>query len=93
MTETKYVKESNDAPVIFHPNFLEGRAAYFHIMVSNSLQPLHIIKAAVKAGAAAEHAEARKDYCYEARVMAVGGEFYSFVVETYGFGLLQVCKR
>ena len=43
---------------------------------------IYIYKAVVKAGAAAEHAEARKDDCHEARVMAVGGEFYPVVVET-----------
>ena len=56
--------------------------------------------AAVKAGAAAEHVEARKDDHHEARVMAVEEEFYPLVVETYGYWtpaslqiLMLICSR
>ena len=101
VTDNKYAKRgqqcsSYDASHpgdIFHPDFLDGRDAYFDITVSNSLQPSAYHQAAVKAGAAAEHAEVRKDDCREARIMAVGGEFTHFWLRLMAFGLLQVCKH
>ena len=70
---------------VFHPDFLEGKPAYFDITVRNSLQPLYVTKAAVRAGAAAEAGEEQKDTRHEANVLATGGLFYPLVLETLGF--------
>ena len=60
---------------IFHPDFLEGRPAYFDITVRKSLQPLYVTKSAVRAGAAAKADEEQKDIRHEDRVRAADGLF------------------
>ncbi|XP_062511254.1 uncharacterized protein LOC134187153 [Corticium candelabrum] len=42
---------------VFHPDFLEGRPAFFDVSVRNSMQPSYVYKAAIKPGAAAEAGE------------------------------------
>ena len=58
------------AQVTFHPDFIDGKAAYFDIKVRNSLQPCHIVTAATCAGAAAQAGEMEKDDCHEQNVIA-----------------------
>ena len=68
---------------IFHPDFLLGHPSFFDVTVSNSLQPSFIIEAASNAGAAAEAAEACKDFLHADRVTATGNIFYPLAaVET-----------
>ena len=77
---------------VFHPDFLEGRPAYFDITVRNSLQPLYVTKSAVRAGAATEAGEEQKDIHHEDRVRTAGGLFYPLVVETLGLWSLFSIK-
>ena len=60
---------------VFHPDFLEGRPAYFDVTVRNSLQPSYVTKSAVRAGAAAEAGEEQKDIRHEDRVCTAGSLF------------------
>ena len=62
---------------VFHPDFLEGRPAYFVVTVRNSLQPLYVTKSAVRAEAAAEAGEEQEDIHHEDRVRTAGGLFYT----------------
>ena len=46
---------------IFHPDFLQGRPAYFALSVRNSLQKSFIVSSAITAGSAAAAGEMEKD--------------------------------
>ena len=69
---------------IFHPDFVQGKPAYFDVSVRNSLQPQFLCRAASLAGAAGEAGEMAKDARHEEGVIAVGGVFFPLVVETLG---------
>ena len=56
-SSTNYKKPGD----IFHPDFLDGRSAYFDLTVRNSLLPKFISVAATQPGAAAEAGENDKD--------------------------------
>ena len=69
---------------VYHPDFSQGKPAYFDVSVRNSFSPSHIINAASKAGVAAEAGECEKDLRHDENVAAAGGIFYPLIVETYG---------
>ena len=69
---------------IFHPDFVQGKPAYFDVSVRNSLQPQFLCRAASLAGAAGEAGEMAKDARHEEGVIAAGGVFFPLVVETLG---------
>ena len=69
---------------VYHPDFSQGKPAYFDVSVRNSFGPSHIINAASKAGVAAEAGECEKDLRHDENVAAAGGIFYPLIVETYG---------
>ena len=69
---------------LYHPDFLEGRPAYFDVSVRNSLQPSYIVHAATNPGVAAEAGEEEKDAKHDADVTNTGCSFYPLVVETLG---------
>ena len=76
--------QSNDRPGdVFHPDFLQRKAAYFDISVRNSFTN-HFINNCTKAGAAAEAGEVQKDLHYDSDVTNAGASFYPMIVETYG---------
>ena len=83
--EQKCGGESNNRPGdVFHPDFLEGRLAFFYVSVRNSMQPSYFSKAAIKPGAAAEAAEIEKDEKHDKVITQEGGHFYPLIVETFG---------
>ena len=57
---------------------------FFDITVRNLLQGRFLNQASVKPGAAAAAGEKEKDLIHNSRVVNSGGEFYPFVVETFG---------
>ena len=69
---------------IYHPDFTQGRAAYFDVSIRNSFNPSQIINAANEAGAATKFGESEKDNRHDNNVTAASGLFYPLVVETYG---------
>ena len=69
---------------VFHPDFLEGRPAFFDVSVRNSIQPSYVSKAAIKSGAAAEAGEIEKDEKNDRVVTQAGGHFSPLIVETLG---------
>ena len=69
---------------IFHPDFVQGKPAYFDVSERNSLQPQFLCRAASHAGAAGEAGEMEKDARHEEGVIAAGGVFFALVVETLG---------
>ena len=79
---------------VYHPNFLEGKPAYFDISVRNTLQPQFLNQAAAKPGAAGIAGEEEKDEKNNKIVESCGGKFYPLVVETLGmwtsFGLEMI---
>ena len=46
---------------IYHPDFINGKPAFFDITVRNSLQPRYVVSSATSAGTAALAGEAEKD--------------------------------
>ena len=91
LTDNKHAKwechsgyDSSRPGDLFHPDFLLGRPGFFNVTVANSLQPSFIIKASSNAGAAAEAAEACKDFHHTDRVTAAGGIFCPLAVVTLG---------
>ncbi|XP_062506000.1 uncharacterized protein LOC134182590 [Corticium candelabrum] len=83
--EQRCSSQSMDRPGdVFHPDFSNGKAAYFDISVRNSFSPSHVINAAVKAGAAAQAGEMEKDERHDSNVSSYGCLFYPLVVESYG---------
>ena len=69
---------------VYHPDFLKGQAAYFDVIIRNSLQPLYISKSAIQAGAAAAAGELEKSVHYEEELESSGYDFYPLVIESLG---------
>ena len=69
---------------IFHPDFQDGRPAYFDVTVRNTLQPAFLAEAAICPGVAAEAGEAAKDLHHAAAVEQAGGVFLPLAGETFG---------
>ena len=69
---------------VFHPDFLQGRAAYFDITVMNSLQTSYLLESATQPGAAAAGGDSEKIARYQEEVNAARCDFYPLVVETLG---------
>ena len=89
LVENRYVMRemrcNSSTGDFFHPDFLEGRPAYFNVTVETlCMQPLYVTKSALRAGAAAEASEEQKDIRHEDRVRTAGGLFYHLVVGTLG---------
>ncbi len=82
---------------VYHPDFDNGKPAFFDVSICNTLQPGKISTAAVSAGAIAEQGEMSKDSKHLQSVEAVGGSFYPLVVETMGpwtpFALRTIATR
>ena len=74
-SSTNYKKPGD----IFHPDFLDGRSAYFDLTVRNSLFPNIISVAATQPGAAAEAGERYKDGKHNEDVTRAGSTFYPLV--------------
>ena len=55
---------------IYHPDFTNGKPAFFDITVRNSLQPRYIVAAATSAGAAALAGEMEKDAYHDDIIVA-----------------------
>ena len=62
MKQSRELKRPGD---VFHPDFLEGKPAYFDISIRNSLLPQFIINSATHAGSAAAAGELEKDDKYD----------------------------
>ena len=69
---------------LYHPDFCQGRPAFFDVSVRNTLSPSIISHSSVSAGAAAAAGEALKDKQHENNVVAAGGQLYPLFVETFG---------
>ena len=63
---------------IYHPDFTQGRAAYFDVSIRNSFNPSQIINAANEAGAATKFGESEKDNRHDNNVTAANGLFLPF---------------
>ena len=72
---------------IHHPDFPQGRPAYFDVSIRNSFNPFQIINAANEAGAAAKFGESEKDNRHDDNVTAADGFFYPLVVQTYVYAV------
>ena len=70
---------------IYHPDFTNGKPAFFDITVRNPLQPSYIVAAATSAGAAALAGEMEKDAYRDDVVTAAAGEFFPLALETLGY--------
>ncbi|XP_062511023.1 uncharacterized protein LOC134186939 [Corticium candelabrum] len=68
----------------FHPDFLQGRVAYFDVTARNSLQASYLLESATQPGAAAAGGNSQKTAWYEDEVNTAGCDFYPLVVETLG---------
>ena len=55
--------------VIFHPDFVDARPAFFDVTVHNTVQARYVCEAAEMAGAAARAGELEKDYKHEQSVL------------------------
>ena len=73
---------------LYHPNFCQGRPAFFGVSVCNTLSPSIISHASVSAGAAAATGEALKGKHHKNNVVAAGALLYPLNVETFEYGLL-----
>ncbi len=83
--EQRISGDSQDRPGdILHPNFVDGRATFFDVSVTSTLQPGNLNRALSNAGVAAREAEMRKDAKYEEHVHRHGRRFVPFVVESLG---------
>ena len=69
---------------LFHPDFLDGRSAFFDITVRNSLLPRFIAIAATHPGQAADAGEREKDLKRDDNVWQVGSQFFPLAAETLG---------
>jgi len=58
---------------LYHPDFFQGRPAFFDVSVCNMLSPSVISHALVSAGAAAAVGEALKDKQHKNNVVVAGG--------------------
>ena len=61
---------------IFHPDFADGRPAFFEVTVRNTVQAKYVCEAAEMAGATAMAGEMEKDYKHEDSVLKCGGQFF-----------------
>ena len=66
---------------IFHPDFQNGRSAYFDASICSTTQPAYISSSTSCAGVAAAAGELAKDEKHLAAVMKVGADFIPLVVE------------
>ena len=69
---------------VYHPNFVQGKPAFFDVTVRNSSTDNCVNNCSFQAGAAAEAGEMAKDLRHDANVTASGGVFYPLVVESFG---------
>ena len=84
-TEQRCQGDHQDRPGdIFHPDFQDGRPAYFDVTVRNTLQPAFLAEGAIRPGVAAEAGEAAKDLHHAAAVEQAGGVFLPLAVESFG---------
>ena len=65
---------------IYHPDFINGKPAFFDITVRNCLQPRYVVSSATSAGTAALAGEAEKDERHEEDVVSSGGLFFPLAV-------------
>ena len=72
---------------IFHPDFVDGRPAFFDVTVRNT------VHAAEMAGASAKARELEKDYKHEQSILKCGGLFYPLALESLAFRLKQVFRH
>ena len=72
---------------LFHPDFLQDRAAYFDVTVRNSLQASYLLESAIQPRAAAAGGDSEKIARYEDEVNASACDFYPLLVKT-----LAVCS-
>ena len=68
---------------LFHPDFLDGRSAFFDITVRNSLLPRFNAIAATDPGQAADAGDREKDLKHD-DVSQAGSQFFPLAVETLG---------
>ena len=76
---------------IFHPDFQNGRPAYFDVSIHSTTQPAYISSSTSCAGMAAAAEELAKDEKHLAAVMKVGADFIPLVVETFGVCMDPIC--
>ena len=69
---------------LFHPDFLDGRSAFFDIAVRNSLLSRFIAIAATHPGQAADAGEREKDLKHDSDVSQAGSQIFPLAVETLG---------
>ena len=69
---------------LFHPDFLDGRSAFFDITVCNSLLPRFIAIATTYPGEAADAGEREKDLKHDDDVLQAGSQFFPLAVEALG---------
>ena len=70
---------------LYHPDFVEGRPAFFDVSVRDSLQPSHIIHVISNPESAAEAGAEEKDMKHGAEVLKSGYSFIPLVVESLGY--------
>ena len=73
---------------VYHPNFTNGKPAYFDVSIWNTMQPSYIIQSSNFAGAAAFAGEEEKNAHRQTDVKAADGCFYPLIVETFVFWTL-----
>ena len=73
----------DDNELCFHPDFQDGRSAFFDISVLSTTQPTLISSSASCAGVAAVAGEVAKDEKHLAAVEKVGSDFIPLVVESF----------
>ncbi len=83
---SKNYKKPDD---LFHPDFLDGRSAFFDITVRNSLLPRFIAIASTHAGQAADAGKREMDLKHDDDVSQAGSKFFPLAVETLGLWSTQ----
>ncbi|XP_062518264.1 uncharacterized protein LOC134193447 [Corticium candelabrum] len=68
---------------VYHPNFTNGKPAYFDVSIWNTMQPSYIIPSSTLAEAAAFAEGEEKDAHHQADVEAANGCFYPLIVEMF----------
>ena len=85
LLEQRFSSQNNNRPGdVYHSNFLFGRAAYFDLIIRNTVQLKFVANGANSAGSAAAAGELEKDLKYEEAVADSGALFFPLAVETYG---------
>ncbi len=77
---------------VYHPDFSQGKPAYFDVSVRNSFGLSRIINAASKAGVAAKDGECEKDLQHDENVAVARGIFYPLIIKTYGVWSMHSLK-